>query len=317
MFAREAAVKIVLLIAMALAGTSAAETYVPNEVYRSADDVWSVEDLGKGMFLFRWWPGLYVSPFLVGEDGVLAVDPVSRDVAPLYGQAVARVTDKPITKIVYSHDHRDHIVGADQLAPDAEILAHPLTLASLERRGDSDIPLPTRLVDDGDTIDVGGSAVGVHYFGPNHGDSNIALSFETGMGPMLVFVDTLEIGIVPYRTLPDTNVGGYMASLERAAALDVDWVLGGHSGPGPAEWISNYLAYFKDMEQALRRARAAVPRATSDDVADSIAAGERHTNAVIARAVTDLRPTYGRWRGFEQWAPLNAQTVLMYIITGN
>jgi len=26
---------------------------------------------------------------------------------------------------------------------------------------------------------------------------------------------------------------------------------------------------------------------------------------------------YGHWRGFEEWAPLNAQTVYMYIITGN
>ena len=308
---------IVLLLAL-LSSRAYAQAYVPDVVHRSADENWSVEDLGEGVFLFRWWPGLYVSPFLVGDDGVIAVDPISRDVAPLYREAVAAVTDKPIVKVVYSHDHRDHIVGADRLAPDAEVVAHPLTLASLQRRGDKDIPLPTTLVNDGDTIDVGERSISVHYFGPNHGDSNIALVFQTGMGRMLVFVDTLEIGIVPYRTLPDTNVGGYMASLRGAAALQMDWVLGGHSGPGPAVWISNYLAYFTDMERALVRARAEVPpQPTSDDVTDLIAAGERHTDVVIARAMEDLRPKYGSWRGFEHWAPLNAQTVLMYIITGN
>ncbi len=316
MSTRDGVILIIVLFAL-LAARVQAQTYHAKVVHRSSDKIWSVEDLGEGVYLFRWWPGLYVSPFLVGEDGVLAVDPISRDVAPLYREAVATVTDKPITRIVYSHDHRDHIVGADVLSPDAEIIAHPLTLASLRRRGDKDIPVPSVLVDDGDTISMGSRSVGVHYFGPNHGDSNIALSFSTGIGSVLAFVDTMEIGIVPYRTLPDTNVGGYMASLRGAAALQMDWVLGGHSGPGPARWINDYLAYFTDMEQALISARAEVPRPGSNDVDDRIAAGERHTDAVIARAVAELRPTYGRWRGFEHWAPLNAQTVLMYIITGN
>ena len=308
---------LIALIIGFLRTLAAAQDYTPNEVYRSADNTTSVEDLGEGVYLFRWWPGFYVSPFVVGSDGVLAVDPISRDVAPLYQAAIAAVTDAPITKIVYSHDHRDHIVGADVLAPEAEIIAHPGTWASIERRGDPDIPLPETLVDDGDTIEISGRTVGVHYFGPNHGYSNIALSFQTGMGRMLVFVDTLEIGIVPYRTLPDTNVHGYIASLRDAAGLDLDWVLGGHSGPGPAVWIDNYLNYFLDMERALITAGAEVAAPESETVEDVIAQGERFTDAVIARAVDDLRPTYGHWRGFEAWAPLNAQTVRMYIITGN
>lgn len=293
------------------------QDYTPNEVARADDDSWSVEDLGEGVHLFRWWPGFYVSPFVVGEGEVLAVDPVNRAVAPLYREAIAAVTEAPVTAIVYSHDHRDHIVGADVLAPGAEIYAHPGTLASLQRRGDPDIPHPTQLVDDGDTIMIPGRTVGVHYFGPNHGQSNIALSFTTGIGKMLVFVDTLEIGIVPYRTLPDTNVHGYIASLRGASALDVDWVLGGHSGPGPAIWIDNYLNYFLDMEEALIRAEAETTELPASSVEDVISQGERYTDAVIAKAVASLRPTYGHWRGFEAWAPLNAQTVRMYMITGN
>jgi glyoxylase-like metal-dependent hydrolase (beta-lactamase superfamily II) len=294
-----------------------AQQYMANEVARGDDNSWSVEDLGEGVYLFRWWPGFYVSAFVVGDGEVLAVDPVSRDVAPLYRAAIASVTSAPITKIVYSHDHRDHIVGADVLSPEAEIYAHPGTLASLERRGDTDVPKPDVLVNNGDTIDIAGRYVGVHYFGPNHGDSNIALSMTTGSGELLVFVDTLEIGIVPYRTLPDTNVQGYIASLQQAAKLDVDWVLGGHSGPGPAVWIDNYLNYFLDMEKALIKAEAETIEPPSASVEDVIAQGERYTDAVIAKAVDYLRPTYGHWSGFEAWAPLNAQTVRMYIIIGN
>lgn len=300
-----------------LVAPAAPQDYSPNEVYRSADNSVSVENVGKGVYLYRWWPGFYVSVFVVSDAGVLATDPINAAAAALYRDAIAQVTDQPITKIVYSHDHRDHIVGAAVLAPEAEIYAHPGTLSSLERRGDPDVPLPTRLVDDGDVITVGQRSVRVHYFGPNHGMSNIALEFDTSLGSLLQFVDTMEIGIVPYRTLPDTNVHGYIASLEGAAALGVDWVLGGHSGPGRGVWIESYLNYFTDMEAALRKAEANTTEPPSDTVEDVIARGEVYIDAVIANAVDDLRPKYGHWRGFEAWAPLNAQTVRMYIITGN
>lgn len=306
-----------LIAVVSIAATAVAQEYVPNVVAQAPDKAWSVEGLGEGVYLFRWRLGFYVSPFVLGDGEVLAVDPIGREAAKGYKDAIAAVTDAPVTKIVYSHDHRDHIVGADVLAPNAEIYAHPGTLASLERRGDPDILKPTKLVDDGDVIDVGGREVGVHYFGPNHGASNIALTYTTAMGTMLQYVDTMEIGIVPYRTLPDTNVGGYIASLEGAAKLDVQWVLGGHSGPGPAVWITNYLNYFRDMEAALRTAEADLQKAPSPSVEDTIARGEIRIDAIVARAVDILRPKYGTWRGFEAWAPLNAQTVRMYMITGN
>jgi glyoxylase-like metal-dependent hydrolase (beta-lactamase superfamily II) len=306
-----------LALGILLTLSATAQDYLPNEVARAADDSWSVEDLGEGVHLFRWWPGFYVSTFVVGDDEVLAVDPINRDAALLYRQAVAGVTDNPITKIVYSHDHRDHIVGADVLAPDAEIYSHPGTAESLRRRGDTDVRMPAHLVDDGDVISISGREVAVHYFGPNHGRSNIAMSFATGMGTMLAYVDTMEIGIVPYRTLPDTNVQGYLHSLREASKLDVQWVLGGHSGPGPAVWIDNYLSYFVDMEAALRESAATTPEPPASSVEDVIAQGERYTDAIIAGAVDALRPSYGEWLGFEAWAPMNAQTVWMYIITGN
>ncbi|MFK7831359.1 MAG: MBL fold metallo-hydrolase [Congregibacter sp.] len=293
------------------------QTYKPKEVARGADDSWSVETLGEGVYLFRWWPGFYVSAFVVGRDDVLAVDPMSREVAALYRQGIAAVTDKPVTKIIYSHDHRDHIVGADVLAPEADIYAHPGTAKSLKRRGDTDIPFPTRLVNDGDLIPVSGRSVSVHYFGPNHGRSNIALGFATSAGSILAYVDTLEIGIVPYRGLPDTDVRGYIESLRAASALNVDWVLGGHSGPGPGIWIDHYLNYLLDLEQALGRASAEIPVPLADTVEDVIVTGDRYTDAIIASAIDELRPIYGTWRGFESWAPMNAETVLMYLITGN
>jgi len=289
-------------------------------VARAEDGSWRVEALGKGVYLFRWSEGAYVSVFVVGERDVLATDPINRKAAAAYRQAVAEVTPLPITRIVYSHDHRDHIVGADVLAPRAEIIAHPNVLAHIRYRHDTDIRPPTRLVGDGDVVHVGSRTVRIHYFGPNHSNSNLALVFDTDHGTLLEFVDTLEIGIVPYRTLPDTNHRGYLATLAAVSRLHPDLVLGGHSGPGPGVWVDRYLAYLSDMEASCGRAMSA-PANASTDVPTSVDAiideGESHTAKVIRAVMNDLRPRYGSWAGFEAWAPLNIQAMMDYLTIGN
>ena len=60
---------------------------------------WSVESLGRGVFLFRWLTGFYLSPFVVGARGVTAFDPISDTAAVAYRAAIASVTDLPITRL--------------------------------------------------------------------------------------------------------------------------------------------------------------------------------------------------------------------------
>lgn len=290
------------------------------EAARAADGSWWVESMGKDVYLFRWKAGLYVSVFVVGDEGVLATDPINPVAAAGYRAAVARITDMPITQILYSHDHRDHIVGGDVLAPTAEVLAHPIARERILYRKDADIRVPTKAVNNGDTIAVGKRTVRIHYFGPNHSDSNLAIEYDTDHGRMLQYVDTMEIGIVPYRTLPDTDIRGYITSLAGAAALKADLVLGGHSGPGPAVWIQNYHDYLVDMRDACARAMAAPAPASADAPTTAngvIADGEKRNDGVIRRVMDDLRPKYGAWTGFDSWAPHNIQSMLMFLTIGN
>lgn len=311
-----ALISIAFLIPPALATDTDVDFYQPIEVYRSADGNSAVESLGNGVYLFRWRPGQYVSPFLVGDNEVVAVDPINRKVARFYRDAIAAVTKAPVTKIIYSHEHLDHIVGADVLAPEALRYAHPYTAKWLKEHHASVVPLPTHTINNGDLVSAGSRTIGVHYFGPNHGYGNIALSFETADGRLLTFADTIEIGFAPYRSLPDTNFLGYIRSLKAAAALQPKWVLGGHSGPGAGIWLTNFLDYFLDMRTALAQANEEIDRPPAMVGEDYYAANERYIGRVVDRAVELMRAEYGHWRGFEQWAPMNAQTIRMAITIG-
>ncbi len=50
---------------------------------------------------------------------------------------------------------------------------------------------------------------------------------------------------------------------------------------------------------------------------DGVQMTERVRNETCARVAERLRPRYGHWPGFKQWAPMNANRTLSYLITGN
>tara|TARA_B100001105_G_scaffold203163_1_gene166910 strand:- start:2093 stop:2554 length:462 start_codon:yes stop_codon:yes gene_type:complete len=58
--------------------------------------------------------GFYGTIFYIGDKGVLLFDPLEQRAEPIL-KSIRSITDKPITAIVYSHDHADHISGADDL----------------------------------------------------------------------------------------------------------------------------------------------------------------------------------------------------------
>lgn len=280
---------------------------------------WQVEGLGRGVYLFRWLKGFYLSTFVVGERGVTAIDPISDAAAAAYRAAIASVTDKPLVRIVYSHDHRDHICGGHVLAGDSgcEVCAHEAAARRIAVRGDADVLPPTRLLGDREVIVDGAASIEVRYFGPNHSDSNLLFLLPTDRGRMLVWVDGIEPGTAPYRNLPDTDFGGYLHTLDEAAKLRFDCVAGGHAGPAGPEWVGDYREYVLRLLDATRAAYRAVGEQTPRAGEDGVAMTERVRGEVAATAAATLRERFGHWAGYAQWAPQTADRILSYLITGN
>ncbi len=282
---------------------------------READ--WDLEDLGKGVHLFKWRTGFYASPFFVTSEGVCAVDPIDDTASAAYRRAIATVTDAPVVAIVYTHDHRDHACGARILGPDAEIIAHPLAAERIARRGADDLRLPTRLVADEDTLRFGSLEIRTRYFGPNHSNSNIALFANTDGGTLLVFSDVIEPGVAPYRDLADSDLAGIVDTLDALAAEDFDIVMGGHLGPDQRSWADDYRAYFHELIDVTAEEFASMGGQKPLPGEDGVEMTERVRNETCAKVAARLRPRWGHWAGFKQWAPMNANRTLSYLITGN
>src|SRR5882757_5625868 len=89
-----------------------------------------LEELGRGLYMVT--DNGYQSMFLVYETGVVVVDAPPSYAAKLK-QAIAEVTPLPITHLVYSHSHADHIGGAGSLGGKPIIVAQEETLKFLKR----------------------------------------------------------------------------------------------------------------------------------------------------------------------------------------
>ena len=171
----------------------------------------------------------------ITPNGVVLVDTKN----PNWGQAildnVKTVTDKPITHIINTHTHGDH-VGSNEFFPAAvEVVAHENTGANMVKMTNFADPakqfaLPDKTFKDKMTLLSGANAIDLYYFGRGHTNGDIFVVFRG--------LRTMHAGDIFARKgtpLLDMNNGGsglqIGETLGKAAAgiKNVDTVIPGHS----------------------------------------------------------------------------------------
>ena len=186
-----------------------------------------VEALKPGVLMIT--DGGYQAMFVPTGQGVVLFD-APPSFASHIVQAVKEVTDEPITTLVYSHEHVDHIGGAGlllQQRPGLQIVAEEGTGDFLRGMRDPDRPLPTRTFKDHDTLKVGSLTAQLqigHWHTPS-GDLIIYLP----SAKVLMAVDAFSAGSVPFMGLDLTqNMDEYRKVFDRVLAMNWDVMVPGH-----------------------------------------------------------------------------------------
>lgn len=182
-----------------------------------------VEEIASGLYWVT--DGLYNTMFLTTGQGVILVD-APPNIGAYLPAAIASVTDEPVTHLVYSHHHTDHIGAAGQFAG-AEIIAHEDTLDLLVRSADPNRPLPTLTFADSYTLTVGTQTLQLDYHGNNHEPGNIFI-FAAAQRVLMV-VDIVFPGWVPFADLGVAeDIPGFIAAYDTVLSYDFDAIVGGH-----------------------------------------------------------------------------------------
>jgi glyoxylase-like metal-dependent hydrolase (beta-lactamase superfamily II) len=210
-----------------------------------------LQQLGAGLYMIT--DNAYQSMFMVYDKGVVVVD-----APPSYAshilQAIAEVTSNPITHVVYSHSHRDHIGGTKLLGGHPVIIAQEETLRLLRRSADPARPPPTITFSDKYVLHVGDQVLELSYLGNAHEPGNILISAPEQR--VLMFVDMVSPGWMPWRRFSVAqDLPAYISQIGAINEMDWDTLVGGHvSRTGTHADVSLQLAFMKDVRRAVASA---------------------------------------------------------------
>jgi len=217
---------------------------------------YSVQEIRDGLYWLS--DGAYNTLFLVSNAGVIAVDPLPT-LGAKYLAAVASVTRQPITHIIYSHAHTDHIGGAYLFPKSAVIIAQKETATTLARLQDPRRPLPTVVFESSKTLTVGDQTLQLDYKGINHDAGNLFIYAPKQR--VLMLVDVIYPGYAPYPDLGITvDVPGYLQAHRDALTYPFDYLVAGHVDRlGTSQDVHDSLEFSLELAKVSAQELAAAP----------------------------------------------------------
>ncbi|MDH3277193.1 MAG: MBL fold metallo-hydrolase [Nitrosopumilus sp.] len=205
-----------------------------------------VEEIRDGIFWVT--DGAYNTMFLTTGQGVIAVD-APPSIGTNYLKAIKEVTDEPITHVIYSHSHIDHIGSASMFPANATIISHLWTAEQLKIRNDPNRPLPTITFEDKFTLEVGTQKLELEYHGPIHDPGNIFI--YAPQQKVLMLVDVVFPGWVPFKDLAlAEDVPSFIYAHDKILEYDFETFVGGHvTKLGTPKDVKIQKEYFDDIQK--------------------------------------------------------------------
>jgi glyoxylase-like metal-dependent hydrolase (beta-lactamase superfamily II) len=208
--------------------------------------------------------GSYNAMFLVTDKGVVAVD-APPSIGENYLKAIAEVTDKPVTYVIYSHAHLDHIGAAGIFPKNATFIAQQETAAELQRaksvaRNASMVPsIPTVTFSKNYTLQIGNQTLKLDYYGVNHLPGNIFI--YAPKQKVLMLVDIIFPGWIPFPYLAIAkDTAGFITAHDIALNnYDFDTIVAGHlTRLGTRNDVIIQKEFVSDLEKAAATANQEV-----------------------------------------------------------
>lgn len=232
----------------------------------------------------------------VTNGGVVIVDTKLAGWGQAILDKVRTVTDKPVTHIINTHTHGDHVGSNEFFAPSVEIVAHENTAANMKKMpalqgADKAHAHVDRTYRDKLSLLSGAERIDLYYFGSGHTNGDTIVVF-----PALRTAHTGDLFSAPATPLIDANNGGsgvaYPATIKKAAAgiTGVDTVIPGHSTVTDWKAFVEFGAFTGAFLDAVKAAKAAGK--TADEAATTLALPEQFKAYGLNRAKDNVAKIY-------------------------
>jgi glyoxylase-like metal-dependent hydrolase (beta-lactamase superfamily II) len=219
-----------------------------------AEKGYLVQEIGHQLYSVS--DGSYNTMFMVTDEGVIAID-APPTLGANYLKAIAEVTDKPTTHVIYSHAHMDHIGAARIFPENATFVAQQETASELQRAMNVATntsmvpPVPTETFSKNMTLKVGNQTLQLDYYGNNHLPGNIFI--YAPQQKVLMLVDIIFPGWIPFPYLAIAkDTAGFIEAHDIALNnYDFNTIVAGHlTRLGTKADVGVQREFVMDLEKA-------------------------------------------------------------------
>ena len=249
-----------------------------------APKVVEVEKLRDNLFMLKGGGGN--TAVFVGASGVVVVDTKN----PGWGQPILDkikgLTDKPVTMIINTHTHGDHVSGNVEFPATVDVITQENTKVNMEKmasvtglaqqqppppnifKANNGKGLPKRTFKDKMTLGSGSDEIDLYYFGRGHTNGDAWVVF-----PALRLMHAGDIFSGKNLPLLDANNGGsgvaIPETLGKAASTvkNIDTVITGHSTTMTMNDLKEYADFNREFLMTVQSAKKSGK--SVDDVAGS------------------------------------------------
>jgi cyclase len=255
-----------------------------------------VEKLKDNLFMLKGGGGN--TAVFVASNGVVVVDTKN----PGWGQPILakikELTSKPVTTIINTHTHGDHVSGNVEFPTNVEIVTQVNTKANMEKmtgafgitqptppppnifKVNNGRGMPTKTFKTTMTLGTGPDEINLYYFGRGHTNGDTFVVFKA--------LRVMHAGdVFSGKNLPllDSNNGGsgveIADTLEKASNVKaVDLYITGHSTVMTPADLKEYIQFNRDFLMDMRAAKKAGK--SIDSVAGSWKLPDRYKGYMIA-----------------------------------
>ena len=218
---------------------------------------------------------LYVIPgaggntsVFVTEVGVVLVDTKLPNNGEAILNQVRTVTDKPVSTIINTHSHPDHIGSNEYFPASVDVVSHENTrkwMAANPRVASNPVVMPDRTFTDRMTLGSGDDRIELYYFGAGHTDGDAFIVFPARRA--MAAGDLFAWKMAP---LIDPMAGGSVlalpGTLEKAVKgiPNVDTVIEGHGDVNTWEGFRDYVQFNRALVDA---AKTGMGKKTAEEIA--------------------------------------------------
>lgn len=191
--------------------------------------------------VYRWQNNNHFGLVVFTDNGVVVADPINADASSWLEAEIAKMTDLPVTHLIYSHSHADHASGGEVFDDTAEIIAHKNAPNTIEGVA------VDRRVDDVDSISVDDKTFEFTYLGAGHGTDLMAVVVRPEN--VAFIVDAMAPRRLPFRDMPNANTDDWTDQVRKVGTLDFDILSPGHGNVGTHESVAEVVTYMETLRE--------------------------------------------------------------------